>query len=98
MNLLNRYFGDENYREQAAHAMRYLASASAGMTRPLPGVLLADEELAVEPTHMTIVGHKDDARARTSRCCAQRNTLEPPGLDMDGMSKCKKRKFSFETL
>ena len=33
------------------------------MARPLPGVLLADEELAVEPTHMTIVGHKDDKRA-----------------------------------
>ncbi len=24
--------------------------------------------------------------------------LQPPGLDMDGMSKRKKRKFSFETL
>ena len=60
MNLLNRYYGNENYREQASHAMRYLASASAEMMRPLPGVLLADEELAVEPTHMTIVGHKDD--------------------------------------
>ncbi len=43
-NLLNRYFGNESYREQAAHAMRYLASASAGMMRPLPGILLADEE------------------------------------------------------
>jgi uncharacterized protein YyaL (SSP411 family) len=41
-NLLNRYFGSENYREQAAHAMRYLASASAGLTRPLPGILLDD--------------------------------------------------------
>jgi uncharacterized protein YyaL (SSP411 family) len=64
MNLLNRYFGDEAWREQAAHAMRYLASASAELQRPLPGVLLADEELAIEPTHMTIVGHKDDARAK----------------------------------
>ena len=65
MNLLNRYYGEERYREQASHAMRYLASASAEMVRPLPGVLLADEELAVEPTHMTIVGSKDDARAKT---------------------------------
>ncbi|WFU18318.1 DUF255 domain-containing protein [Bradyrhizobium sp. CB3481] len=65
MNLLNRYFGNETYREQAAHAMRYLAGAAAGMMRPLPGVLLADEELAVEPTHITIVGHKDDARAQS---------------------------------
>ena len=64
MNLLNRYFGNEAYREQAVHAMRYLASASTEMLRPLPGVLLADEELAVEPTHMTIVGHKDDKRAQ----------------------------------
>ena len=24
MNLLNRYFGNETYREQASHAMRYL--------------------------------------------------------------------------
>ena len=71
MNLLNRYFGNENYREQAAHAMRYLASASAGMMRPLPGILLADEELAVEPTHMTIVGHKDDARAKNLHALAR---------------------------
>jgi uncharacterized protein YyaL (SSP411 family) len=71
MNLLNRYFGNETYREHAAHAMRYLASASAGMMRPLPGILLADEELAVEPTHMTIVGHKDDARAKNLHVLAR---------------------------
>jgi hypothetical protein len=29
---------------------------------------------------------------------AQRNTPTPPGLDIDGMSNRKKRKFSFETL
>jgi hypothetical protein len=38
------------------------------------------------------------ARGREGHDCAQRNTLEPPGLDMDGMSNRKKRKFSFETL
>jgi uncharacterized protein YyaL (SSP411 family) len=64
MNLLSRYFGSDVYREQASQAMRYLASASVELPRPLPGVLLADEELAVEPTHMTIVGHKDDPRAQ----------------------------------
>ena len=82
MNLLNRYFGSESYREHAAHAMRYLASASAGMMRPLPGVLLADEELAVEPTHMTIVGHKDDARAKSLHAlgpCAA-GPLQAPGM------------------
>src|SRR3954470_15213124 len=71
MNLLNRYFGSEAYRAHAAHAMRYLASASAGMTRAMPGVLLADEEFAVEPTHMTIVGHKDDARAKSLHVLAR---------------------------
>ena len=71
MNLLNRYYGEERYREQASHAMRYLASASAEMARPLPGVLLADEELAIEPTHMTVVGSKDDARAKTLHALAR---------------------------
>ena len=41
------------------------------MARPLPGVLLADEELALEPTHMTIVGHKDDARAQALHALAR---------------------------
>jgi uncharacterized protein YyaL (SSP411 family) len=71
MNLLNRYYGTDVYRDQASHAMRYLAGASAEMMRPLPGVLLADEELAVEPTHMTIVGHKDDARAQSLHALAR---------------------------
>jgi len=71
MNLLNRYFGSESYRELASHAMRYLTSASADMPRPLPGVLLADEELAVEPTHMTIVGQKDDSRAQALHAFAR---------------------------
>jgi hypothetical protein len=38
------------------------------------------------------------ARARASHGSAQRNTFKPPGLDIDGMSNRKKRKFSFETL
>jgi uncharacterized protein YyaL (SSP411 family) len=71
MNLLDRYFGSDKYRAQATHAMRYLSGASAEMIRPLPGVLLADEENAVEPTHMTIVGHKDDPRARALHAFAR---------------------------
>ena len=71
MNMLNRYYGTEAYREQAAHAMRYLSAAASDMQRPLPGVLLADEELAVEPTHMTIVGHKDDSRAQALHAIAR---------------------------
>jgi len=71
MNMLNRYYGSDAYREQASHAMRYLASASAEMMRPLPGVLLADEELAIEPTHVTVVGKKDDKRAQTLHTLAR---------------------------
>jgi uncharacterized protein len=71
MNLLDRYYGNPSYREQASHAMRYLASASSEMMRPLPGVLLADEELAVEPTHITVVGHKDDPKAQTLHAFAR---------------------------
>jgi hypothetical protein len=71
MNLLNRYFGNDSYREQASHAMRFLTSASADMPRPLPGVLLANEQLAVEPTHMTIVGRKDDPHAQALHAFAR---------------------------
>jgi uncharacterized protein YyaL (SSP411 family) len=71
MNLLNRYFGNDLYKDYASHAMRYLTGASAEMARPMPGVLLADEELAVEPTHMTIVGHKDDPRAQVLHATAR---------------------------
>jgi uncharacterized protein YyaL (SSP411 family) len=71
MNLLNRYFGNDVYKDYGAHAMRYLTGASAEVARPMPGVLLADEELAVEPTHMTIVGHKDDPRAQALHAAAR---------------------------
>ena len=71
MNMLNRYFGSEAYREHASHAMRYLTSASVEMIRPLPGVLLADEELAVEPTHITIVGPKNEPRAEALHALAR---------------------------
>jgi uncharacterized protein YyaL (SSP411 family) len=71
MNLLNRYFENNVYKDSAVHAMRYLTSVSAEAVRPMPGVLLADEELAVEPTHMTIVGHKDDPRAQALHAAAR---------------------------
>jgi hypothetical protein len=32
-------------------------------------------------------------RGREGPDCAQRNTLKPPGLDMDGMSNAKKENF-----
>jgi hypothetical protein len=64
-NRLARYTGDHSARALGEHVMRYLAAPELlGRGVPLPGVLLADRELANEPTHITIVGAKDEATAR----------------------------------
>lgn len=62
-NLLAQYTARAEDRAVAEHAMRWIVGAAPEMERPLPGVLLADRELAAAPTHMTVVGHKDDADA-----------------------------------
>jgi uncharacterized protein YyaL (SSP411 family) len=72
-NALYRYGGAAAARRIARHAMRYLASAQiADGERLRAGILSADEELAREPTHVTIVGHKDDASAQTLHAAALR--------------------------
>jgi uncharacterized protein YyaL (SSP411 family) len=63
LNLLHRYTGDETQGALAEKAMRYLVAASANLERPFPGLLLADAEYARQPTHLTIVGRKDDVEA-----------------------------------
>lgn len=75
-NLLHRYAGKERFGDLADHAMRYLASDHVtGMPRLLAGVLLADEQLAIEPMHVTVVGHRDDPKAadlhRSARAIAE---------------------------
>ena len=65
MNLLHKYTGAAAYRDFAEHAMRYAVGEADNAERPLPGVLLADLELSRQPTHITIVGHKDDAEAKS---------------------------------
>lgn len=63
-NLLSRYAGLAAFREQAEHAMKALASPQITESRLFLGELLvADQELAIEPVHITIVGHKDDPAA-----------------------------------
>lgn len=65
-NALYRYLGKESYRELAEHGARYLAASTLlNQPRPLPGILLVDRELGEEPTHITIVGHKDSPEAAT---------------------------------
>src|SRR3954451_9974540 len=46
--------------------MGYLASPDVTATRRwlVGGILLADQEMTVEPLHVTIVGRKDDPAAR----------------------------------
>jgi len=63
MNLLYRYSGDDKYAALADSAMRYLVAASADLKRPFAGLLLADMEITRAPTHLTIVGRKDDPDA-----------------------------------
>ena len=63
-NLLFRYTGTDAYRMSAEHASRYaMSDAVIGLPRALPGILLADAELGREPTHMTIVGGKDNPKS-----------------------------------
>jgi len=58
--------GDESFRDMAERAMRYLATPVIATERLTEaGILLAEHELANDPVHMTIVGHKDDIQART---------------------------------
>jgi uncharacterized protein YyaL (SSP411 family) len=72
-NLLHRYSGTAQFRMMADHAMRYMAGiALADEGRPWPGLLQADAEFAIEPVHITIVGHKDDARAKALHEAARR--------------------------
>jgi hypothetical protein len=63
-NQLYRYTGNETHRDTAAYAMRYLTSEQiTAMRRFLIGIVLADDELAGEPIHITIVGRKGDPAA-----------------------------------
>lgn len=65
MNLLSYYSGKTQYREMAAHAVKYLVSPDLLKVRRFSmGVLLADRELASEPDHVTIVGEKKDPVAK----------------------------------
>jgi len=72
-NQLYRYGGAAAARGSARHAMRYLASPQiADGERLHSGILLADEELGSAPTHVTVVGHKDDTGAQSLHAAALR--------------------------
>jgi len=72
-NLAYRYTGDARWRKLAEHGLRYLAApALVDSGRFLPGVLLADDEFAREPVHITVVGAKDDPAAQALHRAALR--------------------------
>ena len=63
-NQLMHYTGDVQYKTTALHAMQYLVSLeNPSNTRYLSSALLASEELATDPAHITIVGSKSDLAA-----------------------------------
>ena len=63
-NRLAQDSGRESDKALALHAMRWIVGAAGKLERPLPGVLLADRERSTPPTHMTVVGAKDDPKAQ----------------------------------
>ena len=64
-NKLFRVSGRPQYRSMAEVAMRYLASpAVAGNHNFMTGTLLADRELGSDPLHVTVVGLKEDPKAK----------------------------------
>ncbi len=64
--LLARYTGSEEHRALSSRAMRYLATPEIARSRGgfAAGILLADLERSEDPPHVTVVGAKDDPRAR----------------------------------
>jgi uncharacterized protein len=65
-NLLYHYTGKTAYQEIAQHAMQYLSVPGTAKGRGflVGGILLADQEIAAPPRHITIVGRKEDSAAQ----------------------------------
>ena len=61
---LSHYSGNQQYKASALHAMQYLTSLdNPNNLRYLAGPLIANDELAADPAHITIVGSKSDPAA-----------------------------------
>ena len=64
-NLLFQYTGDAAYRRLAEQAMAFLALPDVARRFSTASVLLADSELGSAPPHLTVVGRREDAGARS---------------------------------
>jgi hypothetical protein len=64
-NLLGQYTGRDSDKDLAKTAMRYLATPEIALSQRVEvgGVLLANDELATSPLHVTVVGAKSDGMA-----------------------------------
>ncbi len=64
-NKLLHYTGSQDYKKTTSHAMQYLVTLdNPDNVRYLVGPLMAADELANEPAHITIVGSKSDVAAQ----------------------------------
>jgi uncharacterized protein len=61
---VHHYSGEMRYKQMAEYALRYLVTPDIALSRLTEvGILLAEIELSNDPTHLTIVGHKDHPSA-----------------------------------
>lgn len=73
LTLAHAYTGKDEFKRGALVALKYLMSDDLhGGDRPLPGLLLAADEAARPPLHITIVGAKTDTSAQRLHALARR--------------------------
>jgi len=63
-NLLHHYTGESKFREGAEHAAKFVFLPATRKRLTPSALLLLDEELRQDPTHITIVGGKTDPNAK----------------------------------
>lgn len=65
-NLLFHYTGKKEYQQMSQQTMRYLSTPAVARIRKIlvAGILLADKQIGSAPFHVTVVGGKDDPRAK----------------------------------
>ncbi len=81
-NAIYRTLGEKRFKKIAKHAMTYLATdAITNRRRFLLGVILADQELSVEPAHITVVGSKTDPQAKALHVAALKLALPYKRVD-----------------
>jgi uncharacterized protein YyaL (SSP411 family) len=71
-NKLYYYSGEAQYKAMAENALSFLTQADIARSRKIliAGILLCDQEMSMEPLHVTVVGAKADAQAKALFCAA----------------------------